>query len=130
MAESASRSPAQTGTCPIIPAIAFSLDLAEDNFQEIGGQPKFMSSDADIVPTLQTIQESIKALAEEMRSGFQAIHQRLDRIEGRVSGIEHQLEQMDIRLDGIEAFANQTRSEVMYLRKEFKEFRAQFNQPA
>lgn len=89
-----------------------------------------MSSDADIVPTLQTIQESIKALAEEMRSGFQAIHQRLDRIEGRVSGIEHQLEQMDIRLDGIEAFANQTRSEVMYLRKEFKEFRAQFNQPA
>jgi 2'-5' RNA ligase len=82
-----------------------------------------MSSDADTVPTLQIIQESIKALAEEMRLGFAAVNNRL-------SAMEHQLERMDIRLDGIEGFANQTRSEVMYLRKEFKEFRSQFNQPA
>jgi len=46
------------------------------------------------------------------------------------SGIQQQLEQMDIRLDRIESVALQARSEVMNLRADFKEFRSQFNQPA
>ena len=40
------------------------------------------------------------------------------------------LEQMDIRLDKIEGFANETRSEVMYLRADFKKFRSEFKEPA
>jgi archaellum component FlaC len=86
-----------------------------------------MSSDANTLPTTQTI-------LEEVRAGFISVNDRIDAftVEMRAgfSAINHQLEQMEIRLDGIEAFANQTRSEVMYLRKEFKEFRSKFNQPA
>jgi hypothetical protein len=48
--------------------------------------------------------------------------------EARVSIIESLLENMDMRLDGIESFAHQTRSEVLALGKEFKEFRSQFKE--
>jgi chromosome segregation ATPase len=66
-----------------------------------------MADEAKTEPTLETI-------LEEMRAGF--------------ASIQHQLSQMDIRLDRIEGFANQTRSEVMYLRADFKEFRSEFNE--
>ena len=82
-----------------------------------------MSSEANTLPTTQTILESIEALATEMRAGFSAVNQRL-------SSIEHQLEQMDMRMDGIESIALQARSEVLGLRKEFKEFRSRFDDPA
>lgn len=81
-----------------------------------------MSSEANTLPTLQTILESIN----DFRA---AVEQRFDRLESRVSAIEHQLENMDMRLDGIESFAHQTRSEVLALRKDFKGFRAQFKEP-
>ncbi|HEX8144260.1 MAG TPA: hypothetical protein VF553_16790 [Pyrinomonadaceae bacterium] len=89
-----------------------------------------MSSEADTLPTLQIILEKLSALTDEVRSGFNVVNQRLDRIESRVSAIEHQLEQMDIRLDGIESFAHQTRSEILALRKDFKEFKLQTDEPA
>ena len=66
-----------------------------------------MEDEAQTLPTNQTI-------LEEMRASFAAI--------------QHQLSQMDIRLDRIEGFANQTRSEVMYLRADLKEFRSEFNE--
>ena len=75
-----------------------------------------MSSEANTLPTTQTILESIESLATEMRAGF--------------ARIEHQLEQMDMRMDGIESIALQARSEVLGLRKEFKEFRSRFDDPA
>jgi predicted nucleic acid-binding Zn-ribbon protein len=75
-----------------------------------------MSNEAETLPTTQNILERINALAEEMRGGFEAV--------------QHQLSQMDIRLDRIESFAHQTRSEVLALRADLKEFRSQFNQPA
>lgn len=59
-------------------------------------------------PTLETV-------LKEMRAGF--------------ARVELQLEQMDIRLDRIEGFAHQTRSEVMNLRADLKEFRASFKEP-
>jgi hypothetical protein len=55
-----------------------------------------VSSDADTLPTIQNVLERIEALAGEMRAGFQAVSQRLDRLERRTAAIEHQLEQMDI----------------------------------
>ena len=58
-------------------------------------------------PTLLTTQ----TLLEEMRAGFAAI--------------QHQLSQMDIRLDRIESFAHQTRSEILALRADLKELRGQ-----
>jgi archaellum component FlaC len=53
-----------------------------------------------------------------MRAGFSAVNKRLD-------SIEYQLTQMDIRLDRIESFAHQTRSEVLALRADIKELRSQ-----
>lgn len=61
-----------------------------------------MSDQADTLPTTQNI-------LDEMRTGFEAI--------------QHQLSQMDIRLDRIESFGHQTRSEVLALRADIKELR-------
>ncbi|HEY6190533.1 MAG TPA: hypothetical protein VIW80_22975 [Pyrinomonadaceae bacterium] len=82
-----------------------------------------MSSEADTLPTLQTV-------LDEMRAGFASVNQRLDRVESRVSAIEHQLEQMDIRADRLEGYVNKALSELFNLRADFKEFKSQFNQPA
>lgn len=59
-------------------------------------------SEEPTLPTNQTI-------LEEMRAGFAAI--------------QHQLSQMDIRLDRMESFAHQTRSEVLALRADVKELK-------
>lgn len=73
-----------------------------------------MSDEAQTKPTLETISAQ---LAELRRF-----------TEARLSMIETLLENMDMRLDGIESFAHQTRSEVLALRKELKEFRSQFKE--
>lgn len=70
-----------------------------------------MSSEADTLPTLQTI-------LSELREFRAATERRFD-------GIEHQLTQMDIRLDRLEGQIDKTHSEVMYLRADFKAFRSQ-----
>ena len=75
-----------------------------------------MSDEAVTKPTLETILEAINAIGVEL-------HQfRTD---------------VDVRLDRMESFAHQTRSELLdlradvkELRKEFNEFRSQFKQPA
>jgi predicted nuclease with TOPRIM domain len=66
-------------------------------------------SDEQTLPTTQTI-------LDEMRAGFAAVERRL-------SILETQIENMDIRFDRLEG-------EVKFLRADFKEFRAQFRQPA
>ena len=82
-----------------------------------------MSDEAPTKPTLETLSKQIEELRAEMREGFAGIH-------GGFKAINHMLEQMDIRLDKIEGFANETRSEVMYLRADFKKFRSEFKEPA
>ena len=82
-----------------------------------------MSSEADTLPTIQTV-------LNELREFRSFVGQRFDRLENRMAAIEHQLEQMVIRLDRIESFSHQTRSEVLALRADLKEFRSQLNQPA
>ncbi|HEX8772350.1 MAG TPA: hypothetical protein VF735_02015 [Pyrinomonadaceae bacterium] len=67
-----------------------------------------MSDQADTLPTTQNI-------LDQMRAGFEAIR--------------HQLSQMDIRLDRIESFAHQTRSEVLALRADIKELRTSLKEP-
>ncbi len=89
-----------------------------------------MSSDADTVPTLQTILDKLNEFRAAVEQRFDGIEQRLDGLERRLSIIERQVENMDMRLDGLESFAHQTGSDVLALRKDFKEFRSQFNQPA
>lgn len=75
------------------------------------------------MPTLETVLERINALGDEMRAGFAALNKRMVIIEDRI-------EQMDTRLDRIESMTNQTRAEMLTLRADFREFRAQFKAPA
>jgi archaellum component FlaC len=82
-----------------------------------------MSSEDDTLPTTQNILDRINALTEEMHGGFAEMHRGFE-------AVQHQLSQMDIRLDRIESFAHQTRSEVLALHADLKGFRSQFDQPA
>lgn len=79
-------------------------------------EDQFMRDEARTKPTIETVLERL----EDFRS---AVTPRFD-------AIEHQLENMDMRLDRIESFAHQTGSEVLALRADFKEFKSQFKQPA
>jgi polyhydroxyalkanoate synthesis regulator phasin len=63
----------------------------------------------------------LETILKEMREGFTGSDRRL-------AAIEHQLEQMDIRLDRTEGLGLQARSEMMNLRADLKEFRSQFNE--
>ncbi|HKQ53884.1 MAG TPA: hypothetical protein VJT74_16030 [Pyrinomonadaceae bacterium] len=82
-----------------------------------------MSDEAVTKPNLKTILEAVNAIGVELHQLGVELHQfRTD---------------VDIRLDRIEGFAHQTRSELLdlradvkELRKEFNEFRSQFKQPA
>ena len=87
--------------------LTFRANLPED---------QFMSDEARTKPTIETVLERINALAEEMRAGFAAINQRLERTE--------------IRIDRLESMALETRADVRELRLEFNEFRVQFKLPA
>ncbi len=71
----------------------------------------------------QTTEPNLASLLEEMRAGFASVDKRLTAIENRLSAVEHQLENMDMRLDAIESFAHQTRSEILALRLSFKQSR-------
>ena len=75
-----------------------------------------MPDEAPTKPTLETLSKQIEDLRTEMRAGFAAFN--------------YMFEQMDIRLDSIEGLALQARSEIMYLRVDFKAFRSQFKAPA
>jgi hypothetical protein len=63
----------------------------------------------------------LETILKEMREGFAAS-------ERRFTVIEHQLAQIDIRLDRTEGLALQARSEMMNLRADLKEFRSEFNE--
>ena len=82
-----------------------------------------MSDEAQTKPTIKTVLERL----QDFRS---AVETRFDAVERRLSVIETQIENMDIRFDRLEGFANQTQSELKYLHADFKEFKSQFKQPA
>ena len=75
-----------------------------------------MNDEAQTKPTIETVLERLQDFRSEVTSRFNAI--------------EHQLDNVDMRLDHIESFAHQTRSELIALRADFKEFKSQFKQPA
>lgn len=72
----------------------------------------------------------LETILKEMRDGFASVNQRLDRVEARVTTIEHQFEQMDIRADRLEGNTNKALSELFNLRADFKEFKIDFKQPS
>ena len=75
-----------------------------------------MSDEAVTKPTLETVLERINDLRGEV-GAFRA-------------STEEKLEDIEIRLDKIQSIALEARSEVKELKREFRDFRSQFKQPA
>ncbi len=74
-----------------------------------------MSEDLTTRPTIETVLERVNALSEK----FDAFG---GKIETRLNSFR---EEVGIRLDRIESMTNQTRAEMLTLRADFQEFRAQ-----
>lgn len=89
-----------------------------------------MSDEATTKPTLETLSRQIEDLRSEINGGVTPIREELSIIIKRLDIVEAQLVQMDARNDRQESLFYQIRAEVLGLRADFKEFRAQFKAPA
>ncbi len=83
--------------------------MSENETQDI--KPRY-----DTKPTPEVILERINAVGEETRAGFAALEKRF--------------EDFDVRFDRMESDVAKTRSEMLALRADFKEFRAHLCTPA
>ncbi|MGB9180021.1 MAG: hypothetical protein WCB68_12310 [Pyrinomonadaceae bacterium] len=77
---------------------------------------KDISSKYDTKPTLEQVLERINTVVEML-------------IEFR-SEVNKRLEDFDVRIDRIESVVNATRSEMLTLRADFREFKSKFKEPA
>ncbi len=89
-----------------------------------------MSDEAPTKPTLETLSRQMENMRSEMSAGFTLVSEGLSAIKKRLDIVESQLVQMDARNDRQEALFYQIRSEMLGLRAAFKEFRAQYEEPA
>jgi archaellum component FlaC len=82
-----------------------------------------MSSNADTRPTLETILERIDNLRQEMNRRFDEQDRRFDGQDNRFDEQKKTLADFDVRIDRIEGVVSMTRSDVMNLRADFREFK-------
>ena len=82
-----------------------------------------MSDEAPTKPTLETLSKQMEDLSSEMRDLRSEVREGF-------AAINHMFEQMDIRFDRLEGVAYGAHAQVVSLRADFKEFRAQFKAPA
>ena len=82
-----------------------------------------MSSNADTKPTLETVLERIDNLRQEMNRRFDEQDKRFDGQDGRFDEQRKTLSDFDVRIDRIEGVVSMTRSDVMNLRADFREFK-------
>lgn len=77
---------------------------------------KLEAKSYDTKPIWERALAEIAETRREMRNGFNAMEKRF--------------EDFDVRLDRVESVVNATRSEMLTLRADFKEFRAHIKEPA
>ena len=75
-----------------------------------------MSSNADTKPTLETVLERIDNLRQEMNRRFDEHDKRFDEQKKILSDF-------DVRIDRIDGVVSLTRSDVVNLRADFREFK-------
>lgn len=75
-----------------------------------------MSSNADTKPTLETVLERIDNLRQEM-------NRRFDENDRRFDEQKKTLAEFDVRIDRIEGVVSMTRSDMVNMRADFREFR-------
>ena len=81
-----------------------------------------MSSNADTKPTLETILERINDLRQEMNTRFDEQGNRFDDHDKRFDEQKKTLADFDVRIDRIDGVVSQTRSDMVNLRADFREF--------
>jgi chromosome segregation ATPase len=74
-------------------------------------------------PTIETVLERINALGEALSAQINDMRGQLDDVRGQLDRVESRLMDFDVRLDRVEGVVNATRSEMLVLRADFKEFR-------
>ena len=97
-----------------------------------------MSDEATTKPTLETLSKQIEDVRSEMRSEIKDVRAEIrsgiedlrSEMRAGFAAINHMFEQMDIRFDRLESVAYGAHAQVVNLRADFKEFRAQFKAPA
>jgi archaellum component FlaC len=82
-----------------------------------------MSSNADTKPTLETVLERIDNLRQEMNRRFDEHDKRFDEHDKRFDEQKKTLSDFDVRIDRIDGVVSLTRSDVVNLRADFREFR-------
>ena len=82
-----------------------------------------MSSNADTKPTLETVLERIDNMRQEMNRRFDEQDKRFDEHDKRFDEQKKTLSDFDVRIDRIEGVVSMTRSDVMNLRADFREFK-------
>ncbi len=75
-----------------------------------------MSSNADTKPTLETVLERIDNLRQEMNGRFDEHDKRFDEQKKILSDF-------DVRIDRIEGVVSMTRSDMVNMRADFREFK-------
>ena len=84
-------------------------------------------------PTIETILERMGAMEERINQRMEAMEERTnqrmgameERINQRIDGLELRL---DSRLDRLESVASRTRSEMLELRADFRDWRVQLKE--
>jgi predicted nucleic acid-binding Zn-ribbon protein len=80
-------------------------------------------------PTIETVLERMDAMEERISQRMDATNLRMDAMEERLSQRIDKLEQrLDSRLDRIESVASGTRSEMLELRADFRDWRVQLRE--
>jgi cupin superfamily acireductone dioxygenase involved in methionine salvage len=82
-----------------------------------------MSSNADTKPTLETVLERIDAVRTNLGGLREEMNRRFDEHDKRFAEQKKILSDFDVRIDRIEGVAGMTRSDVVNLRADFREFR-------
>ena len=82
-----------------------------------------MSSNADTKPTLETILERIDAVRVNLDGLREEMNRRFDEHDKRFDEQKKILSDFDVRIDRIDGVVSQTRSDMVNLRADFREFR-------
>ena len=91
------------------------------------------SDDLDTKPTIETVLNRINALAETFQQEISKLHARLDvelgkvhtRLDEELGKVHARFDEFDIRFDRLESVTYKTRSELVEMRADFKEWRKQ-----
>ncbi len=83
--------------------------------------------DAQTKPTIETVLERINALGDNLQNQIGSLQSEFGSLKTEFGSLRDEFQlfrgEMEIRIDRIEGMTNQTRSEMLNLRADFREWR-------